>query len=196
MSAVFFYLFAAITLLFGVMVIVSKNPVTSALSLAVSFVGLAALFISLDAYFIGTIQVLVYAGAVMVLFLFIIMLLDIKAEEGRKPSYPAVIGGVVLAAVLVLQVAVVLNGFGEGRKTVEDAPLRPRQALAAMGDKALPTIANDLKAGVLPDTKLMGLQLYHKYAFHLQIVGLLLLVGTVGVVVLSKKERREGGGPT
>lgn len=189
-----FYIFAAITLLFGVMVIASKNPVTSALSLAVSFVGLAALFVSLDAYFIGTIQVLVYAGAVMVLFLFIIMLLDIKAAEKLRPNYAAVAAAIILAGVLVMQVATVLTGFEAGRKSTADAALRPQQALAAMGDKALPTIANDLKDGVLPDTKLMGLQLYHKYAFHLQIVGLLLLVGTVGVVVLSKKESSPKGG--
>lgn len=194
MSAVFFYLFAAITLLFGVMVIVSKNPVTSALSLAVSFVGLAALFVSLDAYFIGTIQVLVYAGAVMVLFLFIIMLLDIKAAQLLKPNYAAVVAALVLAAVLVLQVATILNGYEGGKKTTADTPLKPQQALAAMGDKALPTIANDLKSDVLPDTKLMGLQLYQRYAFHLQIVGLLLLVGTVGVVVLSKRETATKGG--
>jgi NADH-quinone oxidoreductase subunit J len=194
MSAVFFYLFAAITLLFGVMVITSKNPVTSALSLAVSFVGLAALFVGLDAYFIGTIQVLVYAGAVMVLFLFIIMLLDIKAAELLKPNYAAVVAALTLAGVLVLQVVTVLNGYEAGKKTTTDTPLRPQQALAAMGDKALPTIANDLKAGVLPDSKLMGLQLYQKYAFHLQIVGLLLLVGTVGVVVLSKRETATKGG--
>ena len=175
------------------MVIASKNPVTSALSLAVSFVGLAALFVSLDAYFIGTIQVLVYAGAVMVLFLFIIMLLDIKAAEKMKPSYAAVAAAVLLFVVLILQVATVLTGFEAGRKSTADAQLHPQQALAAMGDKALPTIANDLKAGQLPDTKLMGLQLYHKYGFHLQMVGLLLLVGTVGVVVLSKKENAGGG---
>lgn len=189
-----FYIFAAITLLFGVMVIASRNPVTSALSLAVSFVGLAALFVSLDAYFIGTIQVLVYAGAVMVLFLFIIMLLHIKAAEKLRPNYAAVAAAIILAGVLVIQVATVLTGFEAGRKTTADAALRPQEALAAMGDKALPTIANDLKDGVLPDTKLMGLQLYHKYAFHLQIVGLLLLVGTVGVVVLSKKESSPKGG--
>ncbi len=192
MSAPLFYLFAAITLLFGVMVIASRNPVTSALSLAVSFVGLAALFVSLDAYFIGTIQVLVYAGAVMVLFLFIIMLLDIRAVELMKPNYAAVGAAIILAAVLIMQVATVLSGFEAGRKSTTDVALKPQQALEAMGSKALPTIADDLKAGVLPDTKLMGLQLYQRYAFHLQIVGLLLLVGTVGVVVLSKKERSGG----
>ena len=64
--------------------VMNRNPVASALSLVVCFLGLAALFMSLDAFFIGIIQVLVYAGAVMVLFLFIIMLLDLRAEERRK----------------------------------------------------------------------------------------------------------------
>ena len=84
MPPLLFYLLAAITLGFGLMVVTARNPVSSALALASCFVGLAALFVSLDAYFIGTIQILVYAGAVMVLFLFIIMLLDIKAEEGKQ----------------------------------------------------------------------------------------------------------------
>lgn len=195
MPALFFYLFAAVTLLFGVLVIVARNPVTSALSLAVSFVGLAALFIGLDAYFIGTVQVLVYAGAVMVLFLFIIMLLDIKAEAGKKPNYAAVLAAITLAILLVLQVATILSGFEAGKQSVSDVPIRPQEAVTAMGDKALPGIRKDLEAGTLPDTKLMGLQLYHHYTFHLQIVGLLLLVGTVGVVVLSKRESaNEGGG--
>jgi len=73
MPSFIFYLFALVTLGFGLLVVTARNPVTSALSLASSFVGLAALFISLDAYFIGIIQILVYAGAVMVLFLFIII---------------------------------------------------------------------------------------------------------------------------
>ncbi|MEN3940986.1 NADH-quinone oxidoreductase subunit J [Prosthecobacter sp. SYSU 5D2] len=186
MPSIFFYLFSALTLGFGLMVVTARNPVTSALSLAMSFVGLAVLFLSLDAYFIGTIQILVYAGAVMVLFLFIIMLMDIKAEEGKKPNVPAVAAGLTLAVILALQIITVSSSFDKGSVKLKDAPL----ALAAAGEAAeLPTIANDLKAGVLPDAKLMGFTLFHQYGFHLQVVGLLLLVGTVGVVVLSKREK-------
>lgn len=186
MPSILFYIFAAITLGFGLLVVTARNPVTSALSLAMSFVGLAALFLGLDAYFIGTIQILVYAGAVMVLFLFIIMLLDIKAEEDKKPNVPAVVGGIVLAAILAIQIATITSSYDAGKVQFKDAPL----ALAKAGEQAkLPTIANDLKAGTLPDAKLMGLTLFQKYGFHLQIVGLLLLVGTVGVVVLSKREK-------
>src|SRR3954468_9637502 len=97
MPAVLFYIFAVMTLLFGVAVVACRNPVASALSLVVSFAGLAALFVSLDAYFIGVIQILVYAGAVMVLFLFIIMLLDLRAEERRSINLVAFIGGSVVA---------------------------------------------------------------------------------------------------
>ncbi len=84
MPAFLFWTFAALMLGLRRRRRVNRNPVASALSLVVSFLGLAALFMGLDAFFIGIIQVLVYAGAVMVLFLFIIMLLDLRAEERRK----------------------------------------------------------------------------------------------------------------
>ena len=72
---------------FGAAVVINRNPIASALSLVICFMGLSALFMSLDAFFIGIIQVLVYAGAVMVLFLFIIMLLDLRAEKLRKINW-------------------------------------------------------------------------------------------------------------
>src|SRR5260221_11570158 len=99
MPAFLFWLFAIVMLVFGMLVIINRNPVASALSLVVSFLGLAALFMSLDAFFIGIIQVLVYAGAVMVLFLFIIMLLDLRAEERRRINSVAFTGGAAVAVI-------------------------------------------------------------------------------------------------
>jgi NADH-quinone oxidoreductase subunit J len=191
MPALLFYLFALITLGFGLMVVLARNPVTSALSLAMSFVGLAALFISLDAFFIGTIQILVYAGAVMVLFLFIIMLLDIKAESDRKTNVAAIVGAIVLGAVLAVQIATVSAAHHQSDLSVNDAALNLVEAgnQMAASKTDLPTISKDLKAGILPDTKLMGLALFQQYGFHLQVMGLLLMVGTVGVVVLSKRDK-------
>ena len=93
MSSFLFWIFALLTLIFGAAVVINRNPVASALSLVVSFLGLAALFMSLNAYFIGIIQVLVYAGAVMVLFLFIIMLLDLRAEEAQRINWLASAAG-------------------------------------------------------------------------------------------------------
>src|SRR5438067_4169478 len=84
-------------LVFGAAVVINRNPIASALSLVICFMGLSALFMSLDAFFIGIIQVLVYAGAVMVLFLFIIMLLDLRAENLRKINYVTVAGGDAVA---------------------------------------------------------------------------------------------------
>ncbi len=191
MPPLLFYLFAALTLGFGLMVVLSRNPVTSALSLAMSFVGLAALFISLDAYFIGTIQILVYAGAVMVLFLFIIMLLDIKEEAEKRSSLGAVVGAILVVSVLSVQIATVSSSLSHSKHSVADSALKLQEAGAQMkaSGKSLATITKDLAAGELPDTKLMGLTLFSQYGFHLQVIGLLLLVGTVGVVVLSKREK-------
>src|SRR5437016_14640501 len=109
MPAYLFWLFAGVMLMFGLLVVVNRNPIASALSLVVCFLGLAALFISLDAYFIGTIQILVYAGAVMVLFLFIIMLLDLGAEQRRKLNTLAVVGGLVVALGFIVQLFFVLQ---------------------------------------------------------------------------------------
>src|SRR5205814_7384152 len=112
MSAFFFWTFSLLMLVFGVAVVINRNPVASALSLVVSFLGLAGLFMSLDAYFIGIIQVLVYAGAVMVLFLFIIMLLDLRAEERRRVSWLFLAGGCAVALALVVQLFYVIGQIG------------------------------------------------------------------------------------
>ena len=84
---VFFYVFAALTLLCAILVVAnpfSRNPVTSAMFLVLTIISMAGLFVLLHAFFLAAVQVLVYAGAVMVLFLFVIMLLDLKEEERRK----------------------------------------------------------------------------------------------------------------
>jgi NADH-quinone oxidoreductase subunit J len=93
MNPILFWLFSILMLGFGIAVIANRNPVASALSLVVSFFCLAALYVGLEAYFLAAIQVVVYAGAVMVLFLFIIMLLDLRAEQRRKFNKIGVVGG-------------------------------------------------------------------------------------------------------
>ena len=185
-----FYIFVAIMLGFAAAVVFLRNPVSSALSLVASFAGLAALYVSLNAYFVGTLQILVYAGAVMVLFLFIIMLMDIKAEARRKINKVAVVGGAALVLGLVVQLGGVTAVFTEGKTTMESRPIDYKAALAARDAAGLKTatINNDLKSETLPDAKLVGETLFTRYNLHLQIVGVILLVGTVGVVVLSRRE--------
>ena len=152
-------------LFFGSMVVLNRNPVASALSLVVSFLALAALYVSLDAYFIGVIQILVYAGAVMVLFLFIIMLLDLKAESRRHVNFPAVCGGFVVIILFIKVLSDVCYGFDGG-----NAKFPP------------------ISQGPQGDVWHVGMVLFQQYNVALQVVGTLILVATIGVVILSKRE--------
>src|SRR5229473_2136699 len=122
MSPFLFWFFALLMLVFGAAVVVNRNPIASALNLVVSFLGLSALFVSLDAFFIGVIQVLVYAGAVMVLFLFIIMLLDLRAERLRKINWIASAGGVAVALALLVQIFCVIGHLSFSKQTFPRIP--------------------------------------------------------------------------
>src|SRR5512137_2037181 len=113
MQDALFYIFAFLTLVFGFLVVAnpfSRNPVTSAMFLVLAIVSLAGLFVLLHAFFLAAVQVLVYAGAVMVLFLFVIMLLDLKAEERRKIKVRGVIGGLTsVGAILAIFLSSLLH---------------------------------------------------------------------------------------
>ena len=167
MSPFLFWIFALMMLIFGAAVIINRNPVASALSLVVSFLALAALFMSLDSYFIGIIQVLVYAGAIMVLFLFIIMLLDLRAEKLRKINWIASAGGLVVALALMIQIFVVIGRFGAANKT-------------------FPPLARSTS----DDVHRIGLSLFTNYNLPFQIIGVVILVATIGVVMLSRRVTR------
>ena len=185
-----FWLFATIMLIGAVAVIAFRNPVSSALAMVTSFVGLAALFIGLSAFFVGVIQILVYSGAIMVLFLFIIMLLDLKDEKRRSDSLAPLAAGLVLVAVFFIQLAGVLSH----KLPNQAAPPLDKAVLAAAaegykeGKDKIPTkISESLESGQLPDIHLIGRTLFTEYNLPLQILGVLLLVSTVGVVTLSRK---------
>jgi len=161
MSPFLFWLFASLTVIFGAAVVINRNPVASALSLVASFLGLAALFMSLDAYFVGIIQVLVYAGAVMVLFL-----LNLQAEKRRRINWLAAAGGITVAVILLVQIAVTIGRFEAARQ-------------------AFPPLARSTD-----DVWNIGALLFSNYNLPFQIVGVLVLVATIGVVLLSKREPR------
>ncbi|MEY2494369.1 MAG: NADH-quinone oxidoreductase subunit [Verrucomicrobiota bacterium] len=165
MSPILFWLFAFVMLVFGAAVVINRNPIASALSLVICFMGLSALFMSLDAFFIGIIQVLVYAGAVMVLFLFIIMLLDLRAEERRRINLVAVIGGAAVALALFVQIYSVVGQLSAAQK-----PFPP------------------LASAKTDDVHSVGLLLFTNCNLPFQIIGVLVLVATIGVIVLSKRE--------
>lgn len=163
---IFFYIFAGLTLLCGVLVVAnpfSRNPVTSAMFLVLTIVSLAGLFVLLQAFFLAAVQVLVYAGAVMVLFLFVIMLLDLKAEERRKINKFAIVTGVigVTALGLVILSTILRAGFA-------------------------PAASASFEGG----TRTLGAALFSDYLLPFEVVSVLLLVAMVGVVLLSKKDLR------
>jgi NADH-quinone oxidoreductase subunit J len=164
MQDALFYIFAFLTLVFGFLVIAnpfSRNPVTSAMFLVLTIVSLAGLFVLLHAFFLAAVQVLVYAGAVMVLFLFVVMLLDLKVEERRKIKTLGIVGGLVsVGAILAIFLSNLLH-----------TPLGASESPALEGG-----------------TIRLGKLLFTEYLLPFEIVSMLLLVAMVGVVLLSKKD--------
>jgi len=164
MTDLLFYLFAALTLMCGFLVIAnpfSRNPVTSAMFLVLTIISMAGLFVLLHAFFLAAIQVLVYAGAVMVLFLFVIMLLDLPEEERRKLKTFGIATGVIAVGALI----------GIFFKTLAGA--------------ALPQVETPAIEGT---TAPLGTLLFTQYLLPFEIVSVLLLVAMVGVILLSKKD--------
>jgi len=160
-QACLFWFFAALAVGFGILVLVSRNPVTSAMFLVLSIFSIAGLFVLLQAYFLAAIQILVYAGAVMVLFLFVIMLLDLKAEERRHiTTYGLVTGLISVLGVLMI----LLRSMGETKLDAQPAADFPGATIA------------------------LGQKLFTQYLLPFEIVSVLLLVAMVGVILLSKKD--------
>ena len=165
MQLVLFWIFSLLMLLTAMGVVFFRNPVSSAMSLVLSFIALAAVFVTLDAFFIAVVQVLVYAGAVMVLFLFIIMLLDLREEKRRRVRLSAWLGG-----------GLVVGGFISALLKV------------VLGLPALFVTKPVLSHPLANDIEQVGFNLFRNFNLPFQMIGVLLLVATVGVVLLSKKE--------
>jgi NADH-quinone oxidoreductase subunit J len=159
----FFYLFAAIMLIGGIMVITRKNPVHSALALIVALLAQASIYLMLYAPFVAGVQIILYAGGIMVLFLFVIMLVSIdRSMRERQFNSQWVVGLVAATALGGLFVAV----YTKGRS------IFPEHALSvAEGD----------------NTQKVGVMLYGQYMFAFEIASLLLLVAIIGAVVMAKK---------
>jgi NADH-quinone oxidoreductase subunit J len=169
LAAIFFYLFSAVAVAAGVMVIASRNPVHSVLYLILAFFNAAGLFILMGAEFLAMILVVVYVGAVAVLFLFVVMMLDIdfvKLRQGMLNYLP--IGGVI-GLILLVELALVLGTF----------------SLAPEAIKAAPTPSD------ITNTEAIGNILYTQYIYYFQAAGLVLLVAMIGAIVLTLR-RKEG----
>jgi NADH-quinone oxidoreductase subunit J len=168
-AAILFYLFAAILIISAAMVVSVRNPVHSVLFLILAFFNAAALFLLAGAEFLAMILVIVYVGAVAVLFLFVVMMLDIDFAELRSGFQRYLPVGLAVGAVLLAELVIVLGGW----------KVAPEAATLRFAPRAVE----------LHNTAQLGRLLYTDYIFLFQTAGLVLLVAMIGAIVLTLRER-------
>jgi NADH-quinone oxidoreductase subunit J len=178
MSAFLFYFFSALTILAALLVVLNREAVTSAMCMIVALSGVAALFVLLQAYFLAVLQIVVYAGAVMVLFLFIIMLLDTTARRIHVTEMNLVVG---VAALIALAGGAIW--LAHQYPNVAELP----------AIQQLPTDQAPLAYATAAKT--FGFGLFTRYMLPFQVAGFLLLIAMVGVIVLSKRPPTDGSQP-
>jgi NADH-quinone oxidoreductase subunit J len=168
-----FYAFAIVTVTAGLLVTVSRNPVHSVLWLILAFLSSAGLFVLLGAEFVAMLLIIVYVGAVAVLFLFVVMMLDIDFAElkGEMAKYMPL--GLLIGVVILMQIA-----LGVGAWVQAEGALGLRQAVAP-------------DAAQVENTKALGLILYDKYIYLFQASGLILLVAMIGAILLTLRHRKD-----
>ena len=158
-----FFLLATVSVVAAIGMLVARSPVYSALWLVLNLFCVAGLYLTMNATFIGVIQILVYAGAIMVLFLFVIMLLNLDALPQLEEIDWGMVAGFVLGVVVLSQLLyVIASGF--------DLPMEAMGASAETGS-----------------AESLGIALYTRYALHVEVAAVLLLAATVGAVMLAQK---------
>lgn len=170
-EALAFYLFATILTGSALLVITSRNPVHSVLFLILAFFNSAGLFVLLGAEFIGFILVIVYVGAVAVLFLFVVMMLDVSFDSLRKGAMQYVPLGLIVGGILLFELTVIYAGWSIN--------------LLNVGSMAAPDVA----FGDATNTEILGQLLYTDYVYAFQLAGLILLVAMIGSIVLTLRKR-------
>ena len=167
-----FYLFAAMTVASAIMVISARNPVHSVLFLILAFFNAAGLFVLMGAEFLAMILVVVYVGAVAVLFLFVVMMLDVNFAELRQGFLQYLPIGLLVGIILLVEIVFVVGTWA----------LAPMEEATTMAQAQ--TMSHELH-----NTKALGLVLYTKYAYLFQAAGLILLVAMIGAIVLTLRHR-------
>jgi NADH-quinone oxidoreductase subunit J len=167
LHAIFFYLFAGICVASAVMVVTARNPVHSVLFLILAFVNASGLFVLLGAEFLAMILIVVYVGAVAVLFLFVVMMLDVDFAELRQGFLNYLPVGVLIGSVLLAELLLVVGGW----------VIAPSTAHVAA------PLAN------VPNTQALGLVLYTKYVYYFEAAGIVLLVAMIGAIVMTLQHK-------
>jgi NADH-quinone oxidoreductase subunit J len=165
-----FYVFAAILVFAALRVVTSRNPVHAALWLVLSFFTAAGVWMLLEAEFLAIVLVLVYVGAVMVLFLFVVMMLDVNFDKLRERFRSYIPVGMTVGILFLLEITLVLVGG----YTLPGATPSPGSASANYSN-----------------TRTLGLQIYTDYAYPLEIAAAILLVAIIAAIALTHRERRE-----
>ena len=183
-----FWFFAGTAVAGAILVVTLRNPIACAFSLVVTMLSLAAIFVLLNAQFIGAIQVLVYAGAVMVLFLFVIMLLNLGRGESDLRGAPAWFVGIVLAGVLASQLGP-LGGYTRERLALEYSKTTSLAEPAVVFDSTMNAAglnpANATRERGVPGD--IAMPLFQQYLVPFELTSILLLTAIVGAVVLAKR---------
>jgi NADH-quinone oxidoreductase subunit J len=195
LESVFFWIFSIAEILAGLLTVMARNAVHSALFLISSLVSVAALFILLGAEFIAGVQILVYVGGVMVLFLFVIMLVNVGAEEeGRSPIFnrpaqvtTALIFLILLAGVLVAYA--IPNGY-KAMHNRDETALQQASAKRAASENNMDTSATGVSR-LTDDTSRVGRSLYTTASLPFEIASVLLLVAIIGSVMLARTLKQE-----
>jgi NADH-quinone oxidoreductase subunit J len=167
LAALAFYFFSAILIASAIMVIAARNPVHSVLFLILSFFNAAGLFVLLGAEFLAMILIVVYVGAVAVLFLFVVMMLDIDFAELRRGSLPYLPFGLLIGLILVAELVMAGSVW----------VLKPGRVMASATPSGI------------SNTAALGHILYTDYVYYFQIAGLVLLVAMIGAIVLTLRSR-------
>jgi NADH-quinone oxidoreductase subunit J len=176
-TTVLFYLFSLALVVSGLKVITSRNPVQSALFLVLSFFSAAAIWMLLQAEFLSILLVLVYVGAVMVLFLFVVMMLDINIDVLRKDFGSFIPVAALVGGIIVLEMALVLwHGYGGTTTPLHDAVT---QAAAATNGEPM------------SNTRLIGKVIYTDYIFAFEVAGLVLLVAIIAAISLTVSHAKD-----
>ena len=188
MAEQLFWFFAGTAIAGALLVVVLRNPIASAFSLIVTMLSLASIFFMLQAHFIGAVQILVYAGAVMVLFLFVIMLLNLGHRESDLKRAPAWFVAVILVGVLASQL-VPLSGYSRERMALEyshSASLADPAIVfdSTMNASGLNPVRATQERGVPGD---IAMPLFQQYLVPFELTSILLLAAIVGAVVLAKR---------
>lgn len=180
MDALFFWIFAVVAIIGAIAVVGQRNPMYSVLSLVVMFAAFAGFYVLLNAPFMAVAQIIIYAGATMVLFLFVVMLLNVTSEDAAvEPRWKVLSGpgprrlGAVLAVVLAIELIWAL-------RTIADSPFAAETPEVAAMTSSVATI---------------GVRLFRDYAFAFEATSILILVAMVGAVVIARKDPHRPAGP-